>query len=276
MPDGAEGDRLDDIVWLHPDGAPMETATGRVKPRRSGCTSTARASTGSPLGAGGSSTITSCSTSMPTAQGSHAAPGEYAASWDVVIDTGGDAESDRTYDAGARLPLSERSVLVLREHSQPEAEPDHSVAASVAAHAQGDDAHPCEHLPAPDQPRSRLVRGRRTAAVPARPGSRLGLPVAVARRRAGQRPRLRRRRTRPRGPESRGGATAWPAIRRGAPAGNGRARRHRAQPRRGGDARGERMVVGPPAPAGRRVARTPPPSTSTGTPAAAGPHPGAR
>jgi glycogen operon protein len=58
---------------------------------------------------------------------------EYAAAWDVVIDTGGSADDARTYDAGATFPLGTRSLVVLREHAEAEAQPDHSVAASVAA-----------------------------------------------------------------------------------------------------------------------------------------------
>jgi glycogen operon protein len=58
---------------------------------------------------------------------------EYAAAWDVVIDTGGSADDERTYEAGATFPLGTRSLMVLREHAEPEAQPDHSVAASVAA-----------------------------------------------------------------------------------------------------------------------------------------------
>jgi glycogen operon protein len=60
-------------------------------------------------------------------------PDEYAAAWDVVIDTGGAADEDRVCAADSKLSLGERSLLVLREHVEPEAEADHSVAASVAA-----------------------------------------------------------------------------------------------------------------------------------------------
>ena len=57
---------------------------------------------------------------------------EYAAAWDVVIDTGGSADRE-THAAGSTVPLATRSLMVLREHAEPEAEPDHSVAASLAA-----------------------------------------------------------------------------------------------------------------------------------------------
>jgi isoamylase len=62
-------------------------------------------------------------------------PEEYAAAWDVVIDTGGTPDEAEVCKAGSTLELQERSVLVLREHQQPVAEPDHSVAASVAMQA---------------------------------------------------------------------------------------------------------------------------------------------
>jgi isoamylase len=60
-------------------------------------------------------------------------PAEYAEKWDVVIDTGGVADDGRTYAAGDVLELQYRSVVVLREHQEVEVEPDHSVAASLAA-----------------------------------------------------------------------------------------------------------------------------------------------
>ena len=61
-------------------------------------------------------------------------PEEYAAAWDVVIDTGGDADDGRDPRRRARRSTSAtHSLVVLREHAEPEAEPDHSVAASLAA-----------------------------------------------------------------------------------------------------------------------------------------------
>jgi glycogen operon protein len=63
-------------------------------------------------------------------------PEEYSAAWDVVIDTAGATTDDETRPAGAVLQVESRSVVVLREHAEPEAAPDHSVAASVAAMAE--------------------------------------------------------------------------------------------------------------------------------------------
>ena len=52
--------------------------------------------------------------------------------WDVVIDTAGrEADSDPK-EGGAVFTLEGRSMLVLRAHTEPETEPDHSVAASLA------------------------------------------------------------------------------------------------------------------------------------------------
>ena len=58
---------------------------------------------------------------------------EYAPAWDVVIDTGGDADADPTLEAGATFDLTTHTLVVLRQHAEPTATPDHSVAASLAA-----------------------------------------------------------------------------------------------------------------------------------------------
>jgi glycogen operon protein len=62
-------------------------------------------------------------------------PEEYAEAWDVVINTGGSADATDVCPAGSTFRMETRSLLVLQEHREPEAEADHSVAASVAAHA---------------------------------------------------------------------------------------------------------------------------------------------
>jgi glycogen operon protein len=58
---------------------------------------------------------------------------EFAKAWDVVIDTSGAASSAVGLAAGSTFELDSRTVVVLQEHAEPETEPDHSVAASVAA-----------------------------------------------------------------------------------------------------------------------------------------------
>ena len=52
--------------------------------------------------------------------------------WDVVIDTAGKTADSAPKKRGAAFKLEARSMLVLRAHSGPEIEPDHSVAASLA------------------------------------------------------------------------------------------------------------------------------------------------
>ncbi|TAJ47181.1 MAG: glycogen debranching enzyme GlgX [Herbiconiux sp.] len=60
---------------------------------------------------------------------------EYAESWDVVIDTAGEAADSQVFTAGAILSVEARSMVVLRLHRELEVEPDHSVAASLTAQA---------------------------------------------------------------------------------------------------------------------------------------------
>jgi glycogen operon protein len=75
-------------------------------------------------------------------------PDEYAAAWDVVIDTGGTADAQQDLAAGSTLHLETHSLVVLREHAEPETEPDHSVAASLASLA---DAGAVDATPGADQ-----------------------------------------------------------------------------------------------------------------------------
>jgi isoamylase len=58
---------------------------------------------------------------------------DYCATWEVVIDTGGSAPEQAPIAAGERLALAARSVLVLREHRDPETAADSSAEASVSA-----------------------------------------------------------------------------------------------------------------------------------------------
>ncbi|WP_291049075.1 glycogen debranching protein GlgX [Herbiconiux sp.] len=60
---------------------------------------------------------------------------EYAPSWDVVIDTAGEAADSQVFEAGGQLTVGARSMVVLRVHRELEVEPDHSVAASLTAAA---------------------------------------------------------------------------------------------------------------------------------------------
>jgi glycogen operon protein len=60
---------------------------------------------------------------------------EYSESWDVVIDTAGEAADSQVFAAGSEMTVDARSMVVLRVHQELEAEPDHSVAASLTAQA---------------------------------------------------------------------------------------------------------------------------------------------
>jgi glycogen operon protein len=134
VPDGAEGDRLNDIVWLHPDGRPMDDGDWEGEAKALGMYLNGHGIHG--LAARGGRIVDDHFLLYVNAGGATEAtlpPDEYATAWDVVIDTGGATEEDRTYDAEVVIPLVEHSVLVLREHTEPESEPDLSVAASVAA-----------------------------------------------------------------------------------------------------------------------------------------------
>jgi glycogen operon protein len=62
-------------------------------------------------------------------------PEEYAAGWDVAIDTAAAERNGDPLAAGSTSSLAGRSVLVLREHTAPTTAPDTSAAASVAAAA---------------------------------------------------------------------------------------------------------------------------------------------
>ena len=138
VPSGGDGDRLNDIVWLHLDGRPMEDDDWTQSDSGAGAQALGMYLNGHGIAgvdergqqilddhfllyfnADGEATVT-----LP--------PDEYADGWDVVIDTGGSADEDGTFEAGASFTIPHRSMVVLREHREPEVEPDLSVAASVA------------------------------------------------------------------------------------------------------------------------------------------------
>ncbi|WP_248759628.1 glycogen debranching protein GlgX [Pseudarthrobacter sp. SSS035] len=61
---------------------------------------------------------------------------EYAPAWDIIIDTAGHNADTEPVRAGDALPVDAKSLVVLRAHTVPDVEPDHSVAASLAALSQ--------------------------------------------------------------------------------------------------------------------------------------------
>ena len=263
-----DGKRLNDIVWLHLDGRAMEqddwtSGSQAIGMYLNGDGIAGKDARGRTItddhfllyfNADGPAQVT-----LP--------PEEFAKAWDVVIDTSGAADSATTLAAGSTFELDTRTVVVLQEHAEPEAEPDHSVAASVAALSQTstdagrrDSAAAAAPTKAPTPDRC----GRRGAPTGCR-----SPPTSTCTRRRdvlpylhdlgvdwvylspilqatdGSEPRLRRRRphARRRVPRRPGGTGR--AVGRGPAARHGRARRHRAQPHGRGVARAEPLVVGP-------------------------------
>ncbi len=131
-----DGDRLDDIVWLNPEGRAMEEADWESGSKTIGMYLNGHGIAGKDARGG---TITDdhfllyfnagdpVEATLPTE--------EYADAWDVVLDTGGSLDGNVTCKTGTPIALEARSLVVLREHAAPEEEPDHSVAASLAAQA---------------------------------------------------------------------------------------------------------------------------------------------
>jgi isoamylase len=60
-------------------------------------------------------------------------PGEYSQSWDVVIDSAGQAADGPLRSANEKVRVLAKSLVVLRAHQEPVTEADHSVAASLTA-----------------------------------------------------------------------------------------------------------------------------------------------
>ena len=60
---------------------------------------------------------------------------EFACAWATVVDTAGAGADSDLLGASTTIPVAGKSLVVLREHVEPEVEVDHSVAASLAASA---------------------------------------------------------------------------------------------------------------------------------------------
>jgi isoamylase len=130
---GGEGDRLDDIVWLGLSGKPMEDGDWTSGSQAIGMYLNGQGIAGTD--ARGQRIVDDHFLLYFNADGEADATlpsEEYAADWDVLIDTGGSADDHGVVLAGSTLRLAAGSVVVLREHREPEVEPDLSVAASVA------------------------------------------------------------------------------------------------------------------------------------------------
>ncbi|MEV5001820.1 glycogen debranching protein GlgX [Nocardioides sp. LML1-1-1.1] len=130
-----EGERLNDIVWLHPAGRPMEDGDWdglrTLGMYLNGDGIAGRDRQGQPirddhflilLNGDGDQEVT-----LPDE--------EYAAAWQVVLDTSGSCDPDQKVAAGGVFALPHRCVVVLRQWQEPEPEADVSPAASVASMA---------------------------------------------------------------------------------------------------------------------------------------------
>src|SRR6478736_2196649 len=118
-----DGERLNDIVWLHLDGRPMEDADWNGGSQAIGMYLNGNGIAG--LDERGQAITDDHFLLYFNADGPAEVtlpPDEYAAAWDVVIDTGGGADDAPTHQAGGAFHLETHSVVVLRQHSAPEAE----------------------------------------------------------------------------------------------------------------------------------------------------------
>jgi glycogen operon protein len=134
-----DGERLDDIVWLHPDGRPMADGDWDAGGTALGMYLNGRGIEG--IGTRGERIVDDhflvyfnvgdrLELTLPSV--------EYCGAWNVIVNTGGVVDEAESWAAGERLVLEKRSTVVLREHrdaEDPDADP--SVAASLAPGAEG-------------------------------------------------------------------------------------------------------------------------------------------
>ena len=132
------GERLNDIVWLHPDGRPMVDGDWNAPDARAlglylnGQGIAGRDATGNRITDehallyfnGGFEPVT---VRLPNK--------EYAHAWVVAVDTAADDRETRPLRAGSSRRLAPHSVLVLIQHTGETSEPELSAAASVAVMA---------------------------------------------------------------------------------------------------------------------------------------------
>ena len=134
----AAEDRLDDIVWLHPEGRPMAEGDWTNGLRVLGMFLNGAAiagvdATGNPI---------EDDDFVLYFNGGHepvqvTLPGEeFGTAWDVVIDTAADAQTEEALDAGSTMRVEARSTVVLVAHADAPARPELSAAASVSVLAE--------------------------------------------------------------------------------------------------------------------------------------------
>jgi glycogen operon protein len=149
------GERLNDIVWLHPEGRPMVDGDWGAADARAlgmylnGQGIAGRDATGNRIidehallyFNGGFEPIQVC---LPSK--------EYADAWEVAVDTAADERETTPLPAGTTRELAAHSVLVLIQHTGGSAEPELSAAASVAMMAkQASEAATPSEAPKPSE-----------------------------------------------------------------------------------------------------------------------------
>ncbi|MBS4754692.1 glycogen debranching protein GlgX [Nocardioides sp. zg-ZUI104] len=133
-----EGERLNDIVWLHPEGRPMDDGDWTSGLRTlgmylNGDGIAGRDRQGHPIHDDHFLVFFNGGDEVPAML----PEAEYSERWQVVLDTSGTCDVEKPLEAGQMLPLPHRSVVVLREWHDPQPEVDLGPAASVASMAGG-------------------------------------------------------------------------------------------------------------------------------------------
>jgi glycogen operon protein len=128
------GERLDDIIWLHPDGRPMEdddweSGSKALGMYLNGHGISGRDERGQPIVDDHFLLFFNVGDRVELAL----PPAEFSAAWNVIVNTGGVVDEDQMLPAGSRFVVEERSTVVLREHHDvDEPDVDRSVASSLA------------------------------------------------------------------------------------------------------------------------------------------------
>ncbi|MGO2111538.1 MAG: glycogen debranching protein GlgX [Pseudoclavibacter sp.] len=133
--DRGEGDALPDIVWLNTDGAQMRTSDWNSEYVKcmgmflNGNAIAGRDDRGQYIVDVDFIVYFNASDSVvPVTLPVH----QIQRTWTPIIDTAGTRGDHEVYEPGASFELQARSLVVLQQYDEPEREPDHSVAASVA------------------------------------------------------------------------------------------------------------------------------------------------
>ncbi|WP_203135272.1 glycogen debranching protein GlgX [Microbacterium sp. JZ31] len=128
-----EGDPLPDIAWLTPDGSPMDESDWQTSYARS----LGVFLNGQGIRERGSRGQRIVDRNFLLYFNAHSEPvdftlpeDEYASAWEIVLNTA-DGRDLTPREAGSTMPVEARSIVVLREWQEPEAEADWSPAASV-------------------------------------------------------------------------------------------------------------------------------------------------